>query len=251
MKPIASQKRVLPSFPRTLHLPYQPNATNDDWVASEQEASVIFTQPVNIEEKIDGASVGMTLHNGHPLLRNRDHILSKGYYKDTPAKEQFRPMWNWFYANQEKFEKLIEALGNVSVYGEWCLGQHGLEYDKLPDWFVAYDVYDYEVEKFLNPLTARKYLQECGFTVPRALLQTDLNGSINKNYPLMGYEALAQYAHYPSPWAKDGAQAEGIYVKTFDDEFTVSRFKMVRPSFVRGALWSPEKLSRNSLGVVA
>lgn len=246
MKPYAAQQKALPSFPRTLHLPYQPNATNDDYVASEEEASVIFSMPVNVEEKIDGASVGMALFQDHPLLRNRDHILNKGYFKNTPAKEQFRPMWNWFYDNVHKFENL-NIHGPYSVYGEWCLGQHGLEYNQLPDWFIAYDLYHQEEEKFMNPLLAREILQECGFTVPKSLLQTDLSGCISKNYPLMGYEALAQYTHYPSQWTKDNAQSEGIYVKTFDSDYVVNRFKMVRPSFVRGALWSPDKLSRNSL----
>lgn len=243
MNPFFNQRRVLPAFPRTLHLPHNPNASSDDYVASPQEASVIFNTPVNIEEKIDGASVGMTLFEDHPLLRNRDHILSKGFYKDTPAKEQFRPMWNWFYDNQSKFEKLIENLGNVSVYGEWCLGQHGLEYVNLPDWFIAYDIYDYEIEKFLAPTVAREQLRTCGFVVPHAFIQGNLNWTGTTD----DYEALAEYANCSGWWTKNNEKGEGIYLKTYDDEFVVNRFKMVRPDFVRGALWSPDKLSRNTL----
>jgi hypothetical protein len=45
----------------------------------------------------------------------------------------------------------------------------------------------------------------------------------------------------------EGERPEGVYVKTYDRDVVTGRFKMVRPDFVPGALWDPEKLTRNSL----
>ena len=88
-------KLLLPEFPRTLHLPYKPNTQHGDLVA--HDADILFGDEGNVwvEEKIDGASAGIAFIDGHPVIRNRSHILNKGFLKDTPAKKQFRPIWNW------------------------------------------------------------------------------------------------------------------------------------------------------------
>lgn len=85
----------LPEYPRTLHLPHNPNAARNDLIASSKDVAEIFSSDnVYIEEKIDGANCGMMLIDDGkgesiPLIRNRSHILSKGYNKGTPAKQQF------------------------------------------------------------------------------------------------------------------------------------------------------------------
>ena len=98
MKPFEAEKRLLPDFGRTPHLPWNPNGTPDDVIASETEAKVIFShQRVLVEEKIDGSCVGIHHTGKEPIIRNRTHILRKGYEKDTTAKLQFRPLWGWYY----------------------------------------------------------------------------------------------------------------------------------------------------------
>lgn len=240
MKPFENEKKILPAFPRTAHLPYQANTAPDDCIASAEEAAAIFRDPCNIEEKIDGASVGMALHQGEPLIRNRDHILRKGYLKDTPAKLQFRPIWGWFYEHRASFEHLART-GDLSVYGDWCLAQHGLAYDQLPDWFIAYDLYDQETGQFLSPVLARRLLEEAGFVVPRLFHQGVLQGQ--------GYEDLERWARSPGDWTRDSGPIEGVYCKTYDEHFVTGRFKLVRPGFVQGVLWSQERIIRNSLRV--
>lgn len=129
---VLAEKELLPQFPRTAHLPHKPNTDKLDKVAREKEAAVVFAEYINVEEKIDGSSCGMTIQDGNPVVRNRDHILRKGFHKKgSAAKEQFGPVWNWFYAHKGCFEKLA-ALGPFSVYGEWCLARHGIAYTSLP-----------------------------------------------------------------------------------------------------------------------
>jgi hypothetical protein len=34
-----------------------------------------------------------------------------------------------------------EIVVHQILFGEWCATRHSLSYDKLPDWFIAYDLY--------------------------------------------------------------------------------------------------------------
>lgn len=231
MRRNSDHKKILPSFPRTPHLPWS-NTSDGDLVLENHEIEPFFQLPVNVEEKVDGASVGMTLWDGHPLIRNRDHILRKGYVKDTPAKKQFVPVWNWFYENKKKFEYICSK-GPFSLYGEWMIARHGIFYDRLPDWFIAYDVYDYESGHFLSPEIARPLLHEAGFVTPRLHYQGLLKISI------------PDWADRKSQWSE--SPSEGIYFKTYDSHQVINRFKLVRDGFQRGVFWDGKNLLKNAL----
>jgi hypothetical protein len=229
----SKEKEILPAFPRTPHLPHKPNLDETDRVADDKEASVLFTNSICVEEKIDGASCGMVLYDREPIIRNRDHILRKGYYKATAAKMQFASVWGWFYDNKNKFQEIAE-LGPYSVYGEWCVAQHGIYYDSLPDWFIAYDLYDYEQHCFLPSPRARVLLLEAGFIVPHCHFDGLFSGDCDE---------LEAWANSQSAWAV--GKAEGIYVKAYNEDVVTHRFKMVRADFQRGALWKPKILNKN------
>jgi atypical dual specificity phosphatase len=243
MKKFVGQKRLLPAFPRTPLLPYQPNATVDDIIASNADIKLLFDENsrVSIEEKIDAASVGMVLRfegtvgdDSHPVIRNRDHILRKGYMKDTPAKKQFVSIWTWFYENKDKFGKLRDK-GPYSVYGEWMVARHGIYYDRLPDWFIAYDLYNYETGQFLQTPKTRAILLECGFQIPCLL----------SNEPLQSIEMVTQWDHTVCEWSHE--KIEGVYFKIWNEEIITNRFKWVRPSFERGKYWDGKTLRKNKL----
>lgn len=230
LKQLAFEKQRLPQYPRTPHIPHKPNMSDDDVLAKESESKVLFGSIVTIEEKIDGASVGISVLDGHPIVRNRDHILHKGFVKDTAAKKQFVPLWNWYYENEHKFKNLE----GYSVFGEWMLAQHGIYYTRLPDWFIPYDLYDYEKDIFLSPIESRKLLTAAGFFVPVLRYQGVFEG---------GYAQLEEYANLMATWADE--KSEGIYVKVCDGNKITHRFKMVQEDFQRGALWNPKQLKKN------
>ncbi len=228
---------LLPEFPRTLHLPYKPNTQHGDLVANE--ADVIFRSPhVYVEEKIDGASAGMALIDEHPIIRNRNHILKKGFVKETPAKKQFTSIWGWFYENKKLFEFLdvITSGRGVTVYGEWMWAQHGLYYDQLPSWFIAYDLFCHDLGEFVETHVARTCLQKAGFAVPPLL----------HSGPVKSYEQLEELSLQPSPFTTQGPR-EGVYIKISDGTLVTHRFKMVRQGFVQGGLWSEMQLQKNKL----
>lgn len=232
-----SFKRFLPDFPRTPHLPYKPNVAAGDSV--ETEVSCLFNLPegtiLSVQEKIDGANFGVALLDGHPVIRNRTKILTKGFYKNTQAKKQFLPAWNWFYQHKDKFLKLEQADSNLAVYGEWMLMTHGLHYDRLPDWFIAYDLYDYEAQQFLSPHIALPMLRDAGFATVPEIHQGQLRD----------WQQLEEWCNQPTPFATD-QKREGLYLKVGVSYYSTARYKMVREGFEQGGRW--EEGIKNELG---
>lgn len=244
------ESKILPEFPRTPHLPFEPNAERNDLVASPEDAAIVLTSPnVYVEEKIDAANSGMChcpeLNDGQPLIRNRNYILRKGYgRKNTSAKLQFAPIWNWYYDHVDWFEALNELFGfPASVYGEWMYAQHTIYYNALPDYFIAYDVYDHRNGYFVDTKIAREYLELAGFSVV-PLLQVGVKS----------YEELKRWMT-KSPWAAPAVEQakpedekrEGLYIKVTDGVKITHRFKMRRADYKPGQNFSNQQIRRNRL----
>jgi atypical dual specificity phosphatase len=218
-------RAILPDYPRTVHLPWNPNAARDDLIASEDECRIIFeSDRVQVTEKVDGANCGMAKG---PIIRNRNHILRKGYTARTAAKKQFSPVWNWYYENAHLFDELERLSPNTSVFGEWLLARHSVEYDLLPSFFMAFDLWDYASKRFVDPFEARKILVSAGFEVVPELHR----GRVASPKDL---EAMIRQ---PSRFSSTELR-EGIYVKVGDGRWVTHRFKMVRQGFIAGSHFS-------------
>lgn len=227
-------KDVLPEYPSMLHLPWKPNAKGDRVAGWDVGHLVLGTHNVTVQEKLDGANCGMAFFDGHPVVRSRSKILRKGQELKRPSTKQFASAWNWMHENTEKFRRLDEMLGPVSVYGEWLVQQHGMEYDRLPDWFVAYEVYNYDQSFSLDPLSASFYLTEAGFeTIP-----------FESPIPIAGWDMLEEMASRPSAFGT--GLREGVVVKVSDGRRITDRFKMVRQGFEQGCLLGDE-IKKNAL----
>lgn len=234
-----SAREVLPEFGRMLHLPHKPNCDRDDLVATEDEASIIFRtgawmgiskrtlerlQPsVLVEEKLDGSQVGVaSAGDGEvPIIRNKNHILVKGYgRKNTNAKRQYAPLWNWVYEHANEFAALTALCGElVGVYGEWLYAEHTLRYDLAPADFVAYQIYQPSLGAFVDAYRTRELLGAAGFAQPD-LLATRVDS----------YAQLEALTQEPSRWSSRDLR-EGIVVKVSDGERLVVQFKMRRGDF--------------------
>jgi atypical dual specificity phosphatase len=234
---------LLPSYPRTPHLPYKPNpAPGDVLTPDDEQQAVLMTilgsETQVIEEKVDGANCAVMLDGGDFIVRNRDHVLKKGYVKkETPAKLQFRPIWNWVHDHRKLFEAANRAYGRpVGVYGEWLWALHGIVYDKLPSYFVAFDLYDPEARQWVAPEVARPVLQAAGFTCAPLLHKGRMDD----------FDLLDQLSQGKSDFGT--GQREGIYIKdSYGSPFVKFRYKMIREGYTQGALWNPEKLTRQKL----
>jgi atypical dual specificity phosphatase len=231
-------KVALPEFPRTPHLPFRAtNLEEGDLVAKASSGSMVLAHDIFVEEKMDGTNIRTCLFDGHFYLGNRRDILRKGQLPKNPSGKQFKPFWNWLYDHKAQFEALnrLPPFGPeepATIYGEWLWMAHGMIYDRLPDFFMAFDVYDSTEGQFLHPNRAKLLLEQSGFEMPRRLL----DGTVKS------YSELALLLDQPSAYAS-GEKQEGIYVKvprTVKGRLEMHRFKMVREDFPRGKYFGPE-----------
>lgn len=222
----------MPAFPRTPHLPHNPNSTVDDLIASHDEVALLFLKDCEVYEKVDGSNLGICMWEGYPAIRTKNNFLAKGFLGKTAAKNQYRPVFNWFHDHIHFFRSLNQHREKpLVVYGEWMLMSHGIAYDNLPDLFIAFDLWD--GKEFLPSPEARDILTEAGFSVPPLLY----------NAPINSYEQLDNFCQGESEWVIQGdRRREGIYIKQ-----GARRYKKVRDDFVRGKYFTPDKIVKNKV----
>jgi len=197
------------------------NMTFDD---IELDTPVQFPLECYEEEKIDGASMGISWYKDGPILRNRNHILNKGFSKiRTPAKEQFKSAWNYVHDHKDDIIKVSEILDSpVTIYGEWMFAKHSIYYDKLPSLFIAYDIWSVLDNKFLSPVRVNSILSE-----------TNINYIKSNKCILNSINDVIHLSELPSNY-RNGVR-EGIVIKIPDKEnmYCEKSFKVVNKFFER------------------
>ena len=217
-------------FPRTPHLMWLGRGeARGDKVLSPQEAEALLARPVIVEEKVDGANVGFSL-DAHGKLRaqNRGHFLEW----DAPPP-QFRTLADWVARHRDTLTPALA--GGLILFGEWCYARHSIEYTRLPDWFVAFDVYDRDAERFWSVERRDALVKSAGL----ACVPEVARGQFDRRTitALLG----------PSRFT-DGP-AEGIYLRRDDGPYLEVRAKLVRAEFTQaiGEHWSRGQIQRNRL----
>jgi ATP-dependent RNA circularization protein (DNA/RNA ligase family) len=218
-------------FPHTPHLAWlAPGQPRDDKVLSASEAHALLAGDVVVEEKVDGANLGFSVdESGTVRAQNR------GSYVDREqAQPQFKTLSRWLQTHEDD---LAEALfPNLMLFGEWCYAVHSLTYTRLPDWFLAFDVYDRGTGRFWSTSRRDELVAKLGLSlVPQiAKGRFDIAG-------VLGLLGESRFGDGP---------AEGVYVRREDEEHLVARAKLVRPEFVQaiGEHWSRRRLRTNRLG---
>ena len=199
-------------FPRTPHLTWLgATPPRGDKMLSSQEATALLKRPVIVEEKIDGACIGLSVAPGGAVLAQ-----NRGAYLTPSSHAQFRPLWSWL---AQREAALREGLGSgLVLFGEWCYARHAVAYDALPDWFLAFDVYDRNVQRF-------------GSRVRRE----ELTGRLRlASVPMLaaGPFDSAGLEHLLGPSRVGTTPMEGIYLRWEDGPWLVARAKLVRASWL-------------------
>src|SRR5574343_518701 len=129
-------------FPHTPHIAWLASGTpRDDKVLTPSEAEALLQHAVVVEEKLDGANMGISFSSEAVL-----HVQNRGQYLNKPYGGQFSRLYEWLAIREGD---LFDALGDrLILFGEWCAAQHSLDYETLPDWFLAFDVYDRDEQRF-------------------------------------------------------------------------------------------------------
>jgi len=225
-------RKIAPDYIRIPHFNKEiSNMTHDD---ISLDVPIDFPIDCYVQEKIDGANIGISWSNG-PVLRNRNNILKKGFSKiHTPAKKQFTSAWNWVHKHENDI-KLIEkeCYSPITIYGEWMFASHSIYYDKLPDLFIAYDIWSVEDQEFLSPKVAEELISK-----------TSINFIKSDPMTLANISQIVELSNRES-FYREGIR-EGIVIKTSNGRFMNKIFKVVNDQFERRSDFN-DKLFKNKV----
>lgn len=217
-------------FPHTPHLAwFGAKSPRADKVLSRAEADELLKGEVFVEEKVDGANLGLSVGpEGNIRAQNRGSWLKPG------GHAQFDGLWAWLDQRQAS---LAEALGdNLILFGEWCLAVHSVRYGNLPDWFLGFDIYDRNTDRFWGVARRNELLRDLRLAGVPSLGQGHFNIQTLKGI----LEKRSRVG---------GDSLEGIYIRAEEDGWLRARAKIVRPEFTQsiGEHWSSGPVRRNTV----
>jgi hypothetical protein len=199
-------------FPHTPHLLWLGVCSpREDKVLKPAEVSDFLSGEVIVEEKVDGANMGLSLGpDGRVRAQSRGNYLAPGR-----SHAQWNLLWPWL---AERHTALEDGLhGGLLLYGEWCYARHTVSYDALPDWFLGFDIFDISSRQFWSVDRRNTWLEERGLVsipeIKRGRLQ------LKQVVPLLGDSAVG---HIPM---------EGIYLRREKDGCHQLRAKVVGAVF--------------------
>ncbi len=237
---------LMQKYPRTPHIEgsrYQPGDEDLDSVPF----SAIANEYVVVEEKVDGANAAISFDlQGQLRLQSRGHYLTGG-----PRERHFNLFKQWAHSH---YAALWDVLGDrYLLYGEWLYAKHTVFYNRLPHYFLEYDLLDRASGNFLSTAARSNLLQG----LPLASVPVLFAGKLQSHKQLV---SLLQQSHFIQPGHIDrlrelcieqGLDAdrsiqqtnqsllmEGLYLKVETAELIVARYKYVRADFLTTILQS-------------
>jgi ATP-dependent RNA circularization protein (DNA/RNA ligase family) len=216
-------------FPSTPHLATLTGVDiRGDKVLSESERDEFLQHDLVVEEKVDGANLGISFDSeGNIRAQNR------GAYLHLPGSGQWKKLGDWL---TPRTDTLFEHLSDHFIlFGEWCYAQHSVFYDRLPDWFLGFDVYDKRFGRFLcSKRRDDLFTEMCVAQVPVLA---------------RGHFAYPEVQKFISTSKLSDQPAEGIYLRLDEDNWLAQRAKLVRPAFIQAVEqhWSRSAIRPNRL----
>lgn len=237
---------LMQKYPRTPHIEGSRQQPGDEDLDSVPFSS-IANEYVVIEEKVDGANAAISFDtDGQLLLQSRGHYLTGG-----PRERHFNLFKQWAHSH---YAALWDVLGDRYIlYGEWMYAKHTVFYDRLPHYFLEYDVLDRSIGQFLSTAARRQLLAGLALASVPVLLE----GKLQSHKQLV---SLLQQSHFIGAGhihrlrglcleqglntelaiqqTNQSSLMEGLYLKVETAELTVARYKYVRPDFLTTILQS-------------
>jgi len=232
-------------YPRTHHIEGSRLQPGDEDLRSAPLDALVGGIVV-IEEKLDGANAAISFTaDGELRLQSRGHFLTGGH-----RERHFNLFKSWAATHAGALFSLLGA--RYIVYGEWLYAKHTIFYDRLPHYFMEFDVLDQRENHFLSTTRRRQFLADSPLhsvpvlasgPAPRrrsdlgALVTTSLYKS--EDWPSSLRQAAADgdldvervvRETDPSP------DMEGLYIKVENDDEVLDRYKFIRPTFLTSVL---------------
>lgn len=216
-------------FPSTPYIDVENNVNiRTDKVLSKEEVRIFLAHEIYVEEKIDGANLGISFNDkGECLLQNR------GDYLYSPLDGQWALLINWLDIHEDD---IFENLTNEYIlFGEWCYATHSIKYEALPDWFVAFDIFDKKENKFFSVQRRDEMLERMNV----------------QKVPMLGRGkySLDQLMQFMGKSKYGNGLGEGIYLRQDDGDYLKNRAKIVRNGFKQKIErhWTKEKMCHNQI----
>lgn len=236
----------------------------DDLLLDPAERSLFLGNPITVEEKVDGANIGISLDpveeasDGKPAFR----FQKRSHFVTVASELQFRGLDTWSDQHREVLLCLLQIslgagkakAGQRIVFGEWLAATHSKVYDTLPSRFIIFDIFDAELRDgrggFLSVRNRDKLLARVNTLVakqaslaeddPRAKLWRvravctsrtfksidEINGVLNSQ---------AGKSVYMTGDDESRRRVEGVYLRVDDvsSGLLQARVKLVHPDFHR------------------
>jgi len=202
-------------FPHTPHLLWLGDAPpRDDKILSSAEVSSLLVDEVVVEEKLDGANLGLSLTSDRKI-----RAQNRGQYLLEPYTGQFTRLSSWLTLHREALHRALKP--ELILFGEWCAARHSLGYSALPDWFLLFDVYDRNSRQFWSSSRRNALACDIGLvTVPQVF------------HGKTALSALTQLVS-ATPSRYRAGKLEGIVVRHENTDWCNARAKLVRPDFTQ------------------
>ena len=225
-------------FPRTKHFFNLGAASRDDLLLSPAQQQEFLNCPIYLEEKIDGANLGISLNQNNQLV-----VQNRSHYVNSKSHSQFKKLDNWLNQHQtDLWHVLTEGdaqPGQLILYGEWVYAQHSIGYQQLPDYFIAFDLYDKLEQRFWSRERLSQLLAQTGLHQIKLLARQSFSTP----------EQIAQYARTQKSDYYDGL-VEGVYLRKCGQRWLQTRSKVVRADFLSGnEHWSKGMITVNRLAL--
>ncbi|MGE4192449.1 MAG: RNA ligase family protein [Pseudodesulfovibrio sp.] len=220
-------------FPSTPHLGVMHGVdVRDDKVLSDSGRNEFLQHDLVVEEKVDGANLGISFDSGGNL-----RAQNRGAYIYLPEPGQWRKLSDWL---EPRIDVLFEYLSDSYIlFGEWCYAQHSVFYDRLPDWFLGFDIYDKQSAHFFSSERRDVLFKAMSIAQVPALARGHFT------YPeIQNLLAKSKLGDQP---------AEGVYLRIDQGDWLAQRAKLVRPAFIQAVdqHWSRSAIKPNRLSLEA
>jgi ATP-dependent RNA circularization protein (DNA/RNA ligase family) len=195
---------------------------------SASEREMFLRHELVVEEKVDGANLGISFDR-----EARVRCQNRGSYLQHPYEGQWKKLSEWLAPRTDiLFEKLADR---YILFGEWCYAQHSVFYNRLPDWFLGFDIFDKESLKFLSCSRRDVVLKDAGISGIPIIAKGHFTLS-----ELKGMLSISHLCDKPP---------EGIYLRFDQEDWLKHRAKLVRPEFIQsvGDHWTRGGIKANQL----
>ena len=230
-------------YPRTYHLEGSRLQPGDEGMGGVPFAQMAGRFLV-VEEKADGANAGLRFdERGQLWLQSRGHFLTGGV-----REKHFALFKQWAHAHAHALRPVLGS--RYAVYGEWLFAKHTIFYDRLPHYFLEFDVLDTHMGVFLSTARRRELLAGLPLVAVPVLFEgtarsleelTDLIGPSRYKSPAWRERLVAAAAERgldATAWEETDSSdlMEGLYIKVEEEGRVVERYKYIRASFLTAVL---------------